>query len=347
MTTRILVPLDGSSLAATALAHAIGLTLAQDTHLTLLRVVERTTAQQSVDPLDWHLQRSEAQAYLEQIAEVLKAQWQETPANTPEVLLLEGNAADRIVEYAQNAGMDFIVFTSHGRGGLTGWNMSSVASKIAVRAATSMLLVRPSLNAVAQYEATLEPVRYRRIVVPLDGSQRAEHVLPMAGALAERHGAELLLVHVVARPELIQRMPLTEDETMLVEKVVLRNQRQASDYFTQLGSRLPVRPDTAVLVEEDAAGALHQFINDKDADLVVLSAHGHTGRRQWAFGSLVTSFLTHGTTSLLIMQDMPLQPHPTAILERPSQTWQEEGLRATLTTSKQGEPLYSYDRTAN
>jgi nucleotide-binding universal stress UspA family protein len=347
MATRILVPLDGSSLAATALAHAISLTAMPDTQLTLLRVVERTTAQQSVDPLDWHLQRSEAQVYLEQMSERLQAQAQETLACPPEVVLLEGNAADRIVEYAQNAGMDFIVFTSHGRGGFSGWNMSSVASKIAVRAATSMLLVRPSLDAVAQYEGALQPARYRRIVVPLDGSQRAEHVLPMVSALAERHGAELILLHVVAKPELIQRMPLTDDEIALVDKVVMRNQRQASDYFAQLGSRLAVRTETAVLIEEDAAGALHQFINEKETDLVVLSAHGHTGRQQWAFGSLVTSFLTYGTTSLLIMQDMPLQPHPTALFERPAQTWKEEGLRATLTASAQGEPSYSYDRAAN
>lgn len=347
MAIRILVPLDGSSLAATALAHAIGFSLTPDTYITLLRVVERTTAQQSVDPLDWHLQRSEAQAYLEQTRELLNAQWQEMLPEPPEVVLLEGNAADRIVEYAQNAGMDFIVFASHGRGGFTGWNMSSVASKIAVRAVTSMLLVRPSLDAVAQYEGALQPVRYRRIVVPLDGSQRAEHVLPLASTLAERHGAELILLHVVAKPELIQRMPLTEDEIALVDKVVMRNQRQASDYFAQLGSRIAVRPETTVLVEEDATGALHQFINEKEADLVVLSAHGHTGRQQWAFGSLVTSFLTHGTTSLLIMQDMPLQPHPNAILERSVQTWKEERLRATLTASAPGEPSYSYDRAAN
>ncbi len=66
MTVRILVPLDGSSLAGSALAHAVSLAEPSDTHLALLRVVERTTAQHSVDPLDWHLQRSEAQAYLEQ-----------------------------------------------------------------------------------------------------------------------------------------------------------------------------------------------------------------------------------------------------------------------------------------
>jgi nucleotide-binding universal stress UspA family protein len=200
---------------------------------------------------------------------------------------------------------------------------------------------------VAQYEGNLQPVRYRRILVPLDGSQRAEHVLPMAGALAERHGAELILVHVVTKPELIQRMPLTEEEVELVDKVVARNQRQAIDYFDQLGSRLPVSPETRVLIQEDVAGALHHFVNDNMIDLIVLSAHGHTGDQQWAFGSLVTSFLTYGTTSMLIMQDMPWQATAPIKIDNSAHSWKEEGLRATLNTSTLGEPGLNYDRSAN
>jgi nucleotide-binding universal stress UspA family protein len=239
------------------------------------------------------------------------------------------------------------VFTSHGRGGLTGWNMSSVASKIAVRAATSLLVVRPSLASVSQYEGALQPADYRRIVVPLDGSQRAEHVLPLASSLAERHGAELVLLHVVAKPELIQRMPLTDDEVELVDKVVARNQRQANDYFAQLGSQLAVRPTTEVLVEADVAGAVHQYVNDRAVDLVVLSAHGHTGRRQWTFGSLVTTFLTHGTTSLLILQDMPLQPASNTAFVRAAQNSQKNGQRVMLGVGGQGYPGMRDDRSIN
>ncbi len=236
MAIRILVPLDGSSLAAAAFGTAQSVpSWRKETHVTLLRVVERTIAQQSVDPLDWHLQRSEAQAYLEQTSELLK---EFLPCSTNDGLG-EGRAANRIVDYAQSEGFDFLVFTSHGRGGLTGWNMSSVASKIAARAATSMLLVRPSASSVAQYEGGLQPVRYRRILVPLDGSQRAEHVLPMASALAERHTAELVLLHVVVKPELIQRMPLTDDEIELVDKVVSAISARLSTTSTSLAAGLP------------------------------------------------------------------------------------------------------------
>ena len=160
MATRILVPLDGSSLAATALAPHDRPRLPQEAHVTLLRVVERTTAQQSVDPWTGTCNVRKPRRILSRPCELLK-EFLPTP---PEIVLLEGRAADRIVDYTQSEGYDFLVFTSHGRGGLTGWNMSSVASKIAVRAATSMLLVRPSTSSVAQYEGNLQPVRYRRIL---------------------------------------------------------------------------------------------------------------------------------------------------------------------------------------
>jgi nucleotide-binding universal stress UspA family protein len=343
MAIRILVPLDGSSLAAAALAHAIALAEPADTHLALLRVVERTTAQHNVDPLDWHLQRSEAQAYLDQAGNLVA----DYLSSAPETVLLDGRAADRIVDYARNEGFDFIVFTSHGRGGLSEWNMSSVASKIALGATTSILMVHPSTSSVAQYAGGLQPVRYRRILVPLDGSQRAEHVLPSAGMLAERHGAELVLLHVVAKPEFVQRMPLTEEENELVSQVVQHNQSRAIAYFDQLSGRLPVVPQARVLVEEDAAGAIHRFVIENQVDLVVLSAHGHTGRQQWPFGSLATSFLAYGTTSLLILQDMTHEAAPLMKLGAGTQTWREEGLRGTLAAGAMGELRSSYDRAVN
>jgi len=34
-------------------------------------------------------------------------------------------------------------------------------------------------------------------------------------------------------------------------------------------------------------------------------AHGETGERRWPYGSVTTSFIAYGNTSLLIMQDLP------------------------------------------
>jgi nucleotide-binding universal stress UspA family protein len=214
-------------------------------------------------------------------------------------------------------------------------------------AATSILMVRPSATSVAQYEGSLQPARYRRILVPLDGSQRAEHVLPMASALAEHHDAEVVLLHIVARPPLIQRMPLSAEELEMVNQVVSRNQNQAIAYFDQLSSRLPIRHETRVLVEEDTAGSIHRFVQENMVDLVLLSAHGYTGRQQWPFGSLATSFLVYGSTTVLILQDMARNGAPAVQSESTAHTRQDDQVRAPMNVSTAEGNGIAYDRAAN
>ena len=53
------------------------------------------------------------------------------------------------------------------------------------------------------------------------------------------------------------------------------------------------------------AATLHGLVEESAADLVLLCAHGHSGQRQRPYGSVATSFLTYGTTPLLILQDLP------------------------------------------
>jgi len=300
MFTNIIVPLDGSTVAASVLPHVVAMARATDAKVTLLRVLgEASTVRLGVDPVSWQLQKSEAQAYLDGVCERL------TPliSLSPEAVLLEGRAADRIIEYARHSTCDLVVLSSHGQGGVSGWNVSSVAHKVISRIGSSILLVRAyQISAQAEHDADFS---YRRIVVPLDGSARAEHVLPIAAALAEWHNATLYLVHVVTPPPLLQRMPLTPEESALIEQIFERNQSHARKYLEQLQQRLRPEPQIHVLTGENTAATLHKFVMQQEADLLVMSAHGQSAQRQWPYGSLVTSFIDHGATSLLVLQDLP------------------------------------------
>lgn len=46
------------------------------------------------------------------------------------------------------------------------------------------------------------------------------------------------------------------------------------------------------------------MVEQQDADLVMLVAHGRSGGGRWPYGSVATSFIAYGTTSLMIMQDL-------------------------------------------
>lgn len=304
MFNKILVPLDGSELATCVLPHVVAMTQALGSNLTLLRVLEGYDAPGgAVNPIDWQLHKMEAQAYLNALGVRLEQQM----AQPPNLQILEGPAAKGIIEYAQTNAFDLVALSSHGHGGLNGWNVSSVVQKVIDRARKSILLVRAYQSSPAYAEPPGAPFHYHRILVPLDGSQRAESVLPMATALAHYHKAELLLVHVVVKPEMLWRIQLAAEDSRLLEQMMERNRAQALQYFALLESQLPVAWQVRVESSSNVATTLHGLVEETAANLVVLSAHGHAGQGQWAYGNVAASFLTYGTTPLLIMQD--LLPH--------------------------------------
>jgi nucleotide-binding universal stress UspA family protein len=193
------------------------------------------------------------------------------------------------------------LLSSHGQSGLSGWNVSSVVQKIIMRARTSIMIVRARESASA--EVTL--LRYHRILLPLDGSQRAECVLPMASTLARFHEARVLLAHVVRRPEMPRRTRPTDEDVELASRLIERNQAEAIQYLDQIRSQLSGDAQARVLVADHVTVALHELVDQEKVDLVLLSAHGYSALARWPYGSAVSSFITYGATPLLIVQDLP------------------------------------------
>lgn len=301
MFERILVPLDGSQLSTCSLPHAVAMAQASGATITLLHVIERQVNNVAISPVDWQLRKTEAQTYLDEISNQLAT------FTTVELqsVLLEGRVADRILEYAQQEQIDLVVLSSHGQGGINGWNVSSIAQKVIHRISTSILLVRAYQMDYECQSGNWAARHYNQLIVPLDGSQRAEHVLPFATSLAGQQAAKLALVHVVVPPVMFQRMPLTAEDEQLAQRVFERNQEQAGAYFEQLRTRLVPQPQIQLLTSDNIPATLHKFAQQQEGDLVVMSAHGHSGQRQWPYGSLVASFIDHGTTTILMLQDMP------------------------------------------
>ena len=150
----------------------------------------------------------------------------------------------------------------------------------------------------------LTGLRYHRLLVPLDGSQRAESILPVVETLARAHQAQILLAHVVRRPDIPRRTPPTHEDIDLADRLVERNRTETAQYLDELGSRLSGEVEMRLLVEEHVAATLHELVDQEKIDLVLLSSHGCAGHTRWPHSSVVSSFITYGTTPLLIMQDI-------------------------------------------
>ncbi len=298
MFKQILVPLDRSRLAECVLPHAVLLARAFDATMTILHVIEPQlddNGRATIDPLDREMRKAEAEAYLDGIYE----QAADAGINVGK-LLLEGRAAESIVACAHQRSIDLVVLSSHGQSGLTPWNVSSVAQKVIMDAPTSLLIVR----AYGHQDSTATDLAYRRVLAPLDGSQRAECVLSGIAALVSKQHAKLLLAHVVRPPEMARNTPLSEEEAALHARVMTLNREAARAYLEQIQSHLALESEIRLLQSDDAAIALHELVDQADIDLVILGAHGYSGSNRWPYGSVATSFVMYGSKPLLMVQDL-------------------------------------------
>ncbi|MCO6450147.1 MAG: universal stress protein [Caldilineales bacterium] len=150
MYKRILIPLDGSRFAETALAEAKRLA-DKDTELLLFQVVHlpmpimtpEMSAQVSVVDVDE--MREEAEAYLDDLARALADEGLKASVYVVE----DRNVANAITSYAASEGVELIVQSTHGRGGISRLVFGSVAEGVLRQTPCPILLVRarPEMDA--------------------------------------------------------------------------------------------------------------------------------------------------------------------------------------------------------
>jgi nucleotide-binding universal stress UspA family protein len=289
------------------LPHVVAIARTFNAEITLLRMLEKNqagTSAQVFDLLNWQINKTRSALYLEKT----KTRFEQLGVRT-QTIVMEGLVAEGIIEYAQSQGMKLIVLSSHGRHGLTQWGISSITQKIILSAQTSLLIVRAHQHDIQLGELSATPL-YQRIMVPLDGSQRAENVLPIITQLAHFHKSQVHLVHVVKTPEMARQMPPAAEDIDLSNRVIARNQEEAGRYLEQVKSRSDldgIAIQTHLITSNHAAVALHQLAEQEHFDLVTLNAHGYSGNHQWPYGSMVNHFILYGKIPLLIVQDLPLK----------------------------------------
>ena len=119
---------------------------------------------------------------------------------------------------------------------------------------------------------------YRRILVPLDGSELAEKILPHASAVAKAIGAEVTLVtivkHTLAGPGKVYLETLPE---VVAERKAAVN-AEAKIYLEKIQRELmeqdiAARCDT---LEGDAAAAIIGYAEEMGIDLIAMATHGRS-----------------------------------------------------------------------
>jgi len=301
MLKNILVPLDGSSLAECVLPHAIAIAKAFDAQITLLNVLEQpadSLRMPIADPLDWHLKKMGSEAYLSAVKTRLEA-----IHVSVKTVFLEGSVTEQIVGFAHSNDVNLLILNSRGEYDAVSWSVRSAVQAILQQIRVSTLIIPVNHSAVPE----IGDLHYRRLLVPLDGSRRAGAALPLATVLAQAHHSELVLVHVVNKPEMARQMPLAQEDVELINRFVERNQEEGNKYLEYLQMHSPTDVKTRLLVSENVAATLQSFSEQEQIDLLILSAHGYSGEAKWSYGAVTSRFITDGTMPLLIVQDQPYE----------------------------------------
>ncbi len=138
MFKKILVPLDGSELAAKVLPQVVDLAKAQDAQVTLLNVyfdLKSAVSGELLDELMAHEVKS-CETYLAQVAKDLAAQGVQVQTDC-----FVGMPARDIIAYADKNAMDLIAMATHGKGEVA-WVLGSTAEKVVTHATVPVLLIR-------------------------------------------------------------------------------------------------------------------------------------------------------------------------------------------------------------
>ena len=298
--TQILVPSDGSPLAEQALSCAMALSQVLAAELVLLGAVSIPADTQEI------LDRAgvKAGALLEQ----LKAEANEHLSGvvkqlreaglTARYVVHCGPAAEAIVGYAEQMDVRQIVMATHGYSGPNRWTHGSVAERVLQSASVPVLLVR-----VPEGEASdqRQPMCCQRILVPLDGSIRAERVLPAVTPIARALGSQVILFQV---PIVYVSGWLASEWFLPVQGVLATAEQDARDYLSYVATRLKQQGVNASTATEVGAVAesIIEYAEANQMDLIAMCTHGRTGLRRWALGSVADRVLRAGRVPILLVR---------------------------------------------
>lgn len=152
---------------------------------------------------------------------------------------------------------------------------------------------------------------FKRILVPLDGSPRAEQVLPVAAHIAQAAGGTMVLVNVVNATQ--EAITYGLGGAFIPPDAIKGAIAGGRTYLEQLIQRTHLTGMAAidkVVVIGNPAEKILSLAEEQHCDLIMLASHGYTGFKQWLMGSVAEKVARHARVPVLLIRDgEPLQIH--------------------------------------
>lgn len=165
---------------------------------------------------------------------------------------------------------------------------------------------------------------FKKVLVPLDGSELAEAVLPYVEDLGKRCTAEVVLLQVVAMPHdrttaiyqpprgdmPMQSLPESAEDVVITQHPIYREQEMASlraeaelslarakERLSKAGLKTRVK----VLFGRPAEKIV-EYAMKEEVDLIAMATHGRSGFGRWVFGSVADKVLRAAALPILLIR---------------------------------------------
>ena len=278
MFEKIVVTLDGSKQAEVALPYAEELAAKMGYNLVLLTIL---------DALDTN-ECENYSNYAKKIEEITKynvIKYIDNGRLNPIDITTAyryGNPAAGIMEYALSSGLPLIVMASHGRSGISRWAIGSVADRV-VRSNNCLpvLLIRSKES----HSDIREKRIMKKALIPLDGSNTSETVIPYITQIAAKLEMELTVLQVVPKTN---HANITEIEAHLQNVCSrLKENNITVNYKVNIGA---------------IAENIIDFADEFAFDLVAMSTRGMNRSDIFSLGSVAQKVFLGGNTPLLLIK---------------------------------------------
>ena len=297
MFTKMLIPLDGSKNAEKVLPLARILAAALKLPIELLEVIDvaAVSARLAIDApgnLDSLIFEGErvSREHLKEIAANFSG-------SKVACSVERGKPADVIIEQAALDPGTLIAMATHGRSGVNRWILGSVAEKVLRGSSNPLFLVRAdegdSINPTAMIKS---------IVVPLDGSELAESVLPTVVEVAKTLDTEVVLCRAY---ELAASAYYgSEDYLPNYDGMLRQLKAEVESYLGEKVEWLKVSGLTNVswvALEGPSAEQIADYSRTHPGAVVVMCTHGRSGVSRWVLGSVTEKVIRHSSDPVLVL----------------------------------------------
>lgn len=276
MSSRILVPVDGSEESRLAFRHAVA--RFPEEQLILLHVIEPFPDHSKA--AGHRAQRTkqvfeEGQHLLDEIVE-----WGAEYSSTITSELVYGRPVHVIPRYVETHGIDEVVIGSHGRDGTARLLLGSVAESVVRRVPVPVTVVREDEDAKDHYQSP------EHVLVPFDRSLCSCNALEYAF----EQFPDATVTALFVKSPLFEAYEPIESEDDLDDIIAEDEEVEVETHSVfEMAQRIGDQNERAVetvTAEGDPSRGILEWLGENDADHVVIGCHGRDGVARWLLGSV-------------------------------------------------------------